>query len=261
MFGWLRAVRGDLTVTKFESYKTSCLLAYLALNSDTSHPREVLAEMLWPEGERRVILSRLSQALSSLRRQLEPTHDLTGAVFHADSRTLRLNPEACITDVWEFRTCLEEADRAGSAKERVSSLTTACALYRGPLTPAVFEEWALMERECLELLYFGSVAELRDIYGLQGNRARSDELAVRLRSSALESQEQQIISNESAFSASAPWLDANSPPPFLMGPSNLPTPHTSFVGRQEELVQIERALTQQKHRIVTLVGAGGCGKM
>ena len=41
-------------------------------------------------------------------------------------------------------------------------------------------------------------------------------------------------------------------------PSNLPTPLTSFVGRTAELGRVAHQL--KSHHVVTLVGAGGCGK-
>ena len=40
--------------------------------------------------------------------------------------------------------------------------------------------------------------------------------------------------------------------------SNLPVPLTSFVGRQRELAEVDRLLTQA--RLVTLIGTGGTGK-
>ena len=40
--------------------------------------------------------------------------------------------------------------------------------------------------------------------------------------------------------------------------SNLPEPLTSFIGRGQELVEVEQALTA--HRLVTIVGVGGIGK-
>ncbi|HEX2348983.1 MAG TPA: NB-ARC domain-containing protein, partial [Ktedonobacterales bacterium] len=41
-------------------------------------------------------------------------------------------------------------------------------------------------------------------------------------------------------------------------PNNLPHPLTSFIGRQEDIAALERALATT--RLLTLVGAGGCGK-
>jgi non-specific serine/threonine protein kinase len=41
-------------------------------------------------------------------------------------------------------------------------------------------------------------------------------------------------------------------------PNNLPSPLTSFVGREKELIEVRDLL--DLHRLLTLVGAGGCGK-
>jgi hypothetical protein len=42
------------------------------------------------------------------------------------------------------------------------------------------------------------------------------------------------------------------------GPSNLPAPLTSFVGRERELAEVAALLAT--HRLVTLSGPGGTGK-
>ncbi|HXA13463.1 MAG TPA: AAA family ATPase, partial [Mycobacterium sp.] len=41
-------------------------------------------------------------------------------------------------------------------------------------------------------------------------------------------------------------------------PGNLRPPTTSFVGREEELAELETAM--KAHRLVTLTGVGGVGK-
>jgi hypothetical protein len=46
--------------------------------------------------------------------------------------------------------------------------------------------------------------------------------------------------------------------PASLGRHNLPAPRTSFVGRQREVVEVKRALAMT--RLLTLTGAGGCGK-
>jgi predicted ATPase/class 3 adenylate cyclase len=48
------------------------------------------------------------------------------------------------------------------------------------------------------------------------------------------------------------------PPKTLEIPTNLPTPLTSFVGRDRELARIRQFL--EETRLLTLTGAGGCGK-
>ncbi|MCB8974882.1 MAG: SARP family transcriptional regulator, partial [Ardenticatenaceae bacterium] len=54
------------------------------------------------------------------------------------------------------------------------------------------------------------------------------------------------------------------PAPLLLRtpapPHNLPAPATSFIGRTEELAQIENWLMQPNGRLLTLIGPGGIGK-
>ena len=65
-------------VTGFRSNKVRALLAYLAVEADRTHRREVLAGLLWPDWPDRDALSNLRYALSNLRRvigdrQAEPS--------------------------------------------------------------------------------------------------------------------------------------------------------------------------------------------
>jgi DNA-binding SARP family transcriptional activator len=54
-------------VTDFESTKVRALLAYLAVEADRTHRRDVLAGLLWPEWPDRDALSNLRYALYNLR--------------------------------------------------------------------------------------------------------------------------------------------------------------------------------------------------
>ena len=56
LFGGLEARRDGHTVTHFGTRKTGALLAFLAYHLQRSHPREVLAELLWPDENARVEL-------------------------------------------------------------------------------------------------------------------------------------------------------------------------------------------------------------
>src|SRR2546423_1699113 len=84
LLGGLRAERGNETVTRFRTQKSGALLAYLALFSHRSHPREELAELFWPDLDPDAARTNLRTALSSLRQQLEPAGIPAGSVLVAD---------------------------------------------------------------------------------------------------------------------------------------------------------------------------------
>ncbi len=74
LFGGLRAESADCLVTRFRTQKTAVLLAYLAYYHAQTHPRERLIEQLWPEADVDEGRHNLSNARSSLRRQLQCVH-------------------------------------------------------------------------------------------------------------------------------------------------------------------------------------------
>jgi predicted ATPase/DNA-binding SARP family transcriptional activator len=160
LFGGLRATRGAQEVRRFRMQKVGALLAFLAYHRHRAHPRDVLIELLWPESDPDAGRNRLSVALSSLRRQLEPPGVPAGAVVIADHATVRLNPATATTDIAEFETALQAADQATSAVERAERLGDAIGLYRGELLPGYYEEWLLPERERLADAFFQAVADL-----------------------------------------------------------------------------------------------------
>ncbi|HLK60061.1 MAG TPA: tetratricopeptide repeat protein [Chthonomonadaceae bacterium] len=160
LLGGLQVLQGERSITRFRTQKGGVLLAYLAFYLQQAHPREVLIEMLWPECEPSVGRQRLSLALSSLRRQLEPPGVPAGAVIQANRFSVQLNYEAIATDVGEFHTALQSAARTESANEREQLLITAIDLYRNRLLPGVYEDWVLQEQQHLADLYYQAVSQL-----------------------------------------------------------------------------------------------------
>jgi predicted ATPase/DNA-binding SARP family transcriptional activator len=157
LFGGLKARQGttagaadSLAITRFANRKTGLLLAYLAYYPGRPHPREALAELLWPGTAPEVGRHNLRQALLSLRRQLEPSGAALGgaSVFLAHRDTVQLSPTVT-TDVAEFEAGLQAAARAASPAARVETLARAVALFQGDLLPGFHEDWLLGERERL----------------------------------------------------------------------------------------------------------------
>src|SRR5512140_1569651 len=93
LLGQFRVHIGDRVITRFATQKAAALLAYLAYHPEP-HSREILVEMLWPDGLPEAGRASLSQALSTLRRQVEPPGVLAGGIIVSTKSHVGLSPEA-----------------------------------------------------------------------------------------------------------------------------------------------------------------------
>jgi predicted ATPase len=144
LFGGLKVRVGDQSVDRFQTRRTAALLAYLALEPDVSHPREAVAQAIWPGAPRDPARNRLNQALSSLRRQLEPPG--SAHVFVGDHRHIGLVRATVATDLEEFRALVLRAEQ-GDPNEAMALLERAAAIYRGALLPGIPDDWVEPHRD------------------------------------------------------------------------------------------------------------------
>jgi predicted ATPase len=135
VLGGLEARSGDVTLKHFVSHPIAALLARLALQPQRFHPREELVELLWPGVGLDVGRNRLRNAISSLRRLLEPPGSPPGAVLIADRVGLRLAPGATRCDALEFERRVRERH-----------FDDARSWYGGELLPGFYEDWVQDER-------------------------------------------------------------------------------------------------------------------
>ncbi len=235
LLGTLRAVPGSggavsaTPISRFRTQKTAALLAYLALHADQSHGRDELADQFWPEADRDSGRRSLRQALTSLRRQLEPP-GAAGGVILSDRLFVRLNADVVTTDVAEFESLVRAAAGTRDPNERTSLLDRAAALYRGPLLPGHYDDWILDERE------------------------RLDELARRLPSSLKGGPFPPghfLPASDAAHAAPASSARAA----FTL---RFPATLTNFFGREDEIGRL--GALRQAARLITITGPGGTGK-
>jgi predicted ATPase len=139
LLGQVRAVSGDLVVTRFGSRKVVALLARLALFAKRTHSREELIDLLWPEADLAIGRNRLRQALFALRQALEPPG--SAPVLLIDRHSVRLEPLAFSCDALDFES-----------QWRARNTQAAQALYVGELMPGHYDEWVLDERNRLAML-------------------------------------------------------------------------------------------------------------
>ena len=160
LLGALQVRSEAATISRFRTRRVGTLLAYLALYQDRSHSREELADLLWPEVSEEVSRRNLRQALSSLRKHLEPPPLPAGSVLVVKQSSVRLNLETVSTDVSEFERLLAKGNRAGTPETRFDALDAAIAVYKGALLPGHYEEWALTERQRLEDVHTSALNRL-----------------------------------------------------------------------------------------------------
>ena len=150
--GGLRFRRGRDSTVAFRTSKNAALAVYLACTGRT-YPREVLAEMFWPERSLDVARSNLRAALTDLRKQV-------GSTVTVSRQTVSLLPgHACWVDAVALGDGLDQYEAFQPESELTpatrSLLQETLANYQGDFLEGFyvnspdFENWAWMERERL----------------------------------------------------------------------------------------------------------------
>jgi predicted ATPase/DNA-binding SARP family transcriptional activator len=168
LLGELRLVGPDGEITRFPTRKTAALLAYLTYHLGKERPRELLADLFWPEDEPKAARHSLSVALSAIRRLFEVSNAPQSSVLSANSFGIRLLDSSVKTDVADFESALRRSENETDAAARIALLTEANRLYRGPLLPGYYDEWIHQERLRLESAHFGLLDTLTRLLETSG---------------------------------------------------------------------------------------------
>jgi predicted ATPase/DNA-binding SARP family transcriptional activator len=246
------------------------LFAYLVLTAGTLHRREKLAGMLWPEESEQKARTYLRNELWRIRKALAQTSN--AEYLLADNLTVGFNkPSAYWLDLAAFKNLSDTA----SAEELIEALSS----YQGELLPGFYEDWVVLEREHLQVLFEQNIACLLDTlqkenrwdeildwaerWILLGQAPEAAYRALMVSYDALGDhanvtstyerckQALRQLDLEPSEQTRALALNRNSK-------INIPIPLTSFIGREKELREV--AALFSKSRLVTLTGSGGVGK-
>lgn len=228
LLGRIEARNGDCRISHFNSLPTAALLARLALLPGQLHPREELADLLWPKAPAEVGRNRLRQALSTLRHLLEPPGFDGPPVLLVDRQSLRLNEHAVWCDALEF-------ERACNRHER----GLARSLYQGELMPGHYADWVLVRRRQLESLHERVCLEVAAL------EASTAGLSMAMASGTATARATAV---EPLQPKQSDWPDPAPLPVYLM----------PLIGRDAELAAVQAAVAQG--RLVTVHGTGGIGK-
>ena len=298
--GNLRAIHrsSGQAITRFRTHKTGALLACLAYARDRPHSREALIDLLWPDVRIETGRHNLSNALTALRRQLEPTGISVGSVLAANRASVQLRAAAVTTDVAAFESSLQTAARAEHRETKKRWLIQSLDEYGGALLPDYYESWILPEQRRLQEMFFAASRQLIELLRQAGERdeaierarrvvafdpadeehnrllmellAEAGQLAAALRqyrefARALEAQDEPPPAPAmQKFVQELLLRRETEKPPSAPAPSRasgfLPARLTRFFGRRSEQTGLRERLSAPENRLLTLIGPGGIGK-
>lgn len=286
LFGGLTIAHQGTTLTAFMSNKAPALLAYLAVTG-RAHQRDHLATLLWGEMGDADARNNLRQVLTNLRK-------LVDAHLLVSRDTIGFNAHApYFLDVETFEHHLQRAQALPPAQQALA-LQAATALYTGEFLAGFFvrdapefEEWMLAQKARLRDLALHALhtqtqlqlmrAQYSQVIDSVGRVLAIDpwreeahrQLMTALvrsgqRSAALAQYRvcQRLLQTELGVEPSTETrtLYERIRAAGAAIPHNLPPQPTSFVGRLDELADIETRLLQPDCRLLTLLGVGGIGK-
>jgi predicted ATPase/DNA-binding SARP family transcriptional activator len=271
------------------SRPSQSLFAYLLLSAGTSHRREKLAGMLWPDSLEETARDNLRHSLWRIRKALPPTPK--AEYLLTDDLSIAFNASS---EYWLDAAELEKLRENTSAAELISVLSE----YQGELLSGFYDEWVELEREHLSSIFEHHMARLLSLLKAE-NRwldvldwserwiklGKKPEPAFQALMSAHAAKgdmskvaatyERYVKSlREFGIEPSKPTKELyenlksgkDIPNPISISTklvakeisSSIPVPLTSFIGREKELREIARLLSSS--RLVTLTGPGGVGK-
>jgi predicted ATPase/DNA-binding SARP family transcriptional activator len=161
VLGSLQIFIDDAPVTAFESDKVCALLVYLAVEAASSHRRDSLACLLWPDFPEQAARHNLRQALFSLRLAIGD-HSAAPPYLFISRSAIQFNRASDFSlDLARFNLLCQACEEArsqngGDCSVVVARLEEMVQLYRGDFLQhffledsAEFEQWALIQRASL----------------------------------------------------------------------------------------------------------------
>jgi len=179
--GSLRVYRGA-TLLFDESWRNkpakSVFKALLAARGQR-HPKERLAEDVWPETDAESVLNRLRVAVCDLRRQLgdakarHTSNNADGLIIQQDGAYVFDPGNVCWTDVQAFDDAVRrgrQLARQGRIDDALASYRDADELYQGDyLADDPYSDSSMAERERLRQAYLTMLDEMASLYEQQGD--------------------------------------------------------------------------------------------
>lgn len=245
--------------------------------------REQVLELLWPDAPPDQGRKQLYATLYRLRKALDPPHTARSCVVLTREHLALVLPEqGTASSDWLDAAAFARAARVALGGRDAAACAAAIALYEGDYLPdARYDDWATARRNELRGLYIaallhqarlaiergafdGAIPVLHQALAAdRGNEQATSMLMTTLaatgaRTAAIRAYQdlERSLREDLNMSPSAELYARYIS--IVAHPTNLPAPLTSFIGREQELAALAAILPEA--RMLSLVGAGGCGK-
>jgi predicted ATPase/DNA-binding SARP family transcriptional activator len=263
-------VRWESKTVTLSTRAAQSLFAYLILTAGTLHRREKLAGMLWPEESDQKARTFLRNELWRIRKALTPTANVEHLI--ADNLTVGFNPSSAYQ---LDAAAVQNLNDTAPADELINALSN----YHGELLPGFYEDWVVLEREHLQVLFEQKIARLLEMLEKDQrwndilewaerwiSLAQAPEAAYRALMVAYDAlgDHAKVASTFERCKKALRQLDLepSEETHALAFKRNskikIPIPLTSFIGREKELKEVADLFS--KSRLITLTGSGGVGK-
>jgi hypothetical protein len=156
-------IRLDGRPVEIASRPAQSLLAYLMLRAGTSHRREQLAGLFWPDVPESAARRNLRYALRRIRKALENGQP-DGQSPHLAEPNYILTDDLVIAFNGDSGYSLGVAilDKKPAQECAPDDLIIAVSAYGGDLLPGFYDEWAILERGRLQIVFEQKMKRLLD---------------------------------------------------------------------------------------------------
>jgi len=167
LLGGFQLRRDDQPLPPIPSRSARSLMAFLVINRDRAHTRDLIIGTFWPDMAESRGRRRLSQALWQIRTTVGEEDCL---ITPGDS--VRFNPD---TDFWfdvdEFEWTIEQpSPKTGDGRAKEAELLQhAIALYRGELLAGFYDDWLFPDQERLRQCFLVALDRLTDLAMVRGD--------------------------------------------------------------------------------------------
>ena len=168
LLGGFELGRGGRVLDQLPLRAARSLFAYLVLNRERAHTRDLLAGTFWPEFDESRARRRLSQALWQVQTTIGENDADRYLIGTPD--TVRFNPDASFwLDVDAFEAAIDEVGLSEGRADEGEHLARAVDLYRGDLLAGFYDDWLFPDQDRLRSRFLGAIERLADIAMAKGD--------------------------------------------------------------------------------------------